>query len=281
MTNQKQLAQKIKKLRKSFGLSQEQFAKKVGLSRVAVSQLEIGKRGLEAVELAKIANVFDVSVDFLFHGNAQKTTASKTGKPKKQKTFSCDEEKLKHTILYVLEKCGGKPNVGETVLYKLLYFLDFDNYELFNKPITGMNYVKLQFGPVPQIKKYNPVIEQMISNKQLRIIAQPYHGKMQKRYVALDNCDIDTFKPSELQIIDSVVARLSDMSARQIEDYVHEDAPWQATKNQEVIDYDLVFYRGPKFCKRDYHREMQNSAAGDYLEHESISEKEYDYYEHL
>ena len=30
----------------------------------------------------------------------------------------------------MIEKCGGKPNLGETVLYKLLYFIDFDNFEI-------------------------------------------------------------------------------------------------------------------------------------------------------
>jgi len=30
--------------------------------------------------------------------------------------------KFKNVLLYILERCAGKPNVGETVLNKLLYF---------------------------------------------------------------------------------------------------------------------------------------------------------------
>ena len=37
-------------------------------------------------------------------------------------------KKFENVLLYILEKCAGKPNVGETVLYKLLYFSDF-NYQ--------------------------------------------------------------------------------------------------------------------------------------------------------
>ena len=39
-------------------------------------------------------------------------------------------EKFKQVFLYILKKVGAKPNVGQTVLYKLLYFIDFDYYDL-------------------------------------------------------------------------------------------------------------------------------------------------------
>ena len=46
-------------------------------------------------------------------------------------------EKFKNIILYLLECCAGKPNVGETVLYKLLYFSDFNYYELYEEQLSG------------------------------------------------------------------------------------------------------------------------------------------------
>ena len=33
---------------------------------------------------------------------------------------------FRQVILYVLDKVGGKPNIGETFLHKLLYLIDFD-----------------------------------------------------------------------------------------------------------------------------------------------------------
>lgn len=35
-----------------------------------------------------------------------------------------DMPKLKEVLLYVLRATADKPNVGETVLHKLLYFMD-------------------------------------------------------------------------------------------------------------------------------------------------------------
>jgi hypothetical protein len=40
---------------------------------------------------------------------------------------------FKEALLYILNKVGSKPNVGETVIYKLLYFVDFDYYEKFEE----------------------------------------------------------------------------------------------------------------------------------------------------
>jgi hypothetical protein len=57
--------------------------------------------------------------------------------------------KFKQVLLYILEKVGSKPNVGETVLNKLLYFIDFDYYEKFEENLMGATYIKNHHGPTP------------------------------------------------------------------------------------------------------------------------------------
>jgi len=49
---------------------------------------------------------------------------------------------LRNVLLYILARVGAKPNVGETVLYKLLYFIDFDFYEKHGRSITGLSYIR-------------------------------------------------------------------------------------------------------------------------------------------
>lgn len=274
----KKLGERIKTLRESASYSQEELAKKIGITRPATSQIEAGKRDLNALELAKIAKIFAVPLDFLLRNE---TTTSPKKKSKDIKKFKFNPDKLKNIVLYILNKCGGKPNVGETVLYKLLYFSDFDSFEIIGEPITGMNYVKLQYGPVPQSCEYDLVIKEMAKKNELKIISQNYYGMPQKRYIALADYDINIFKPQELEIIDSAVDRFSDMSAVQIEDCVHGDTPWKESEDKDIINYDLVFCRTPKFSRRNYNWQMQNSVAEDYLKKEAISEKEYNYYENL
>lgn len=56
----------IRYLRKQNGLSQEQLARKLGITQGSVSLWEQGRTDPDTKTLAKIAEIFNVSVDFLF-----------------------------------------------------------------------------------------------------------------------------------------------------------------------------------------------------------------------
>ena len=58
-------SEKIRDLRKKTGLSQEEFAEKLDVSRQAVSKWELGTAVPTADKLVDIADFFGVSVDFL------------------------------------------------------------------------------------------------------------------------------------------------------------------------------------------------------------------------
>lgn len=59
------LSEKIVQLRKSQGLSQEELAEKLDLSRQAVSRWESGTAQPDAGNLRQISRLFEVSVDYL------------------------------------------------------------------------------------------------------------------------------------------------------------------------------------------------------------------------
>ncbi len=58
-------------------------------------------------------------------------------------------EKFKQVLHYIIHQCGSLENVGKTVLFKILYFTDFDYYELYEEKLTGEPYRKLPLGPAP------------------------------------------------------------------------------------------------------------------------------------
>lgn len=284
MFTQKQLGKKIKKLRGERELSQEELAKFIGISRVALSELERGNRGLDALELAKMARVFEISADELFQNKRNEIQHLSKNKytMNVNKGIKFESEKLRELILYILSKCGGKPNFGETVLYKLLYFIDFDAYELLGKSITGMNYIHQKFGPIPQLKQYQSVVQNMRDNQEIKIFNQNYYGMTQKRYIALEDYKMDNFLVKEKELTDKAISRLSDMSARQIEEYVHGDAPWQSTKDNEIIPYDLAVFRKLPYAQCDYEQIWQDAGAGDTLKSlGEMTDKEYNYYKNL
>lgn len=277
--NNNKIGETLRKLRDEKGISQEMLAKALTIPRPSVAQIEKGARDVSVNELDAILRIFQISYnDFMELGKPkQQRPQAKKGKIKFY------EDKFKQLLLYILQKCGGKPNVGETVLYKLLYFCDFDYFELCEKPLTGMPYKKMQYGPIPHQAAYNPVIKKMTETEEIKIVSRPYAGgTIQTKYVSFIEPDIDVFTPKELETIDRVINRLSDMSARQIEDHVHNDYPWVVHSEGEIIEYESVFGRDGEFAQRDYNAELMQAGASDILDDiGSISQNEYDYYQNF
>lgn len=60
-----QIAERLKEARKLAGLSQGHVAKMLGLHRPSVSEMEAGNRRVSADELARLAEIYDVSVAWL------------------------------------------------------------------------------------------------------------------------------------------------------------------------------------------------------------------------
>lgn len=251
MLSKKQLGRKIREKREEYDYSQTALAQKLKIPRPAMSQIELGQRSLDSMELAKLANIFSISLDQLLETDEPVNNTRNTKKKSiKNKTPKINKDKFKETLLYILDKCGGKANVGETVLYKLMYFSDFDFYEKYEDYLTGANYRKVAYGPAPC--EFNEIAEEMIKDSKIKKDHINYFGKTQKRYLALRKPDLKTFGAHEIDTINEVIDRLSDMNATTISDYSHNDVPWQAAKDKELINYELVFYRKPGYSRRNY-----------------------------
>ena len=67
-----QIAERLKEARKLAGLSQGHVAKMLGLQRPSVTEMEAGNRRVSADELARLAEIYDVSVAWLL-GKAPET----------------------------------------------------------------------------------------------------------------------------------------------------------------------------------------------------------------
>lgn len=260
--SQKQIGQRITALRKMKGLSQEDLAKSVKISRPSLAQMELGNRGVDILELQQLSLILGFSLDdFMSKGfsASHEAEVKDEGEAKKAEERiavpTLQVNKFKNVLLYILERCAGKPNVGETVLYKLLYFSDFNYYELYEEHLTGARYRKLPYGPVPQ--KLDTILNQMIDEKQLKRVKTVYHGYPQTRYLPLEKADLTGLRASEKEVIDRVIEQMSDWSAAAISNYSHKDMPWLASKEGEDINYELAFYRDAPFSVRNYGDEIE------------------------
>jgi len=253
----KKMGSKIKKLREQIGLSQDDLAKQMKISRVAVSQIEAGKRKISAQETAMLSKIFNTTSDILLNLKKDITVifekgSEKPSKPKVEIRINVplkNLSKFKEVLLYVLKQVGSKPNVGESVLYKLLYFIDFDYYEKYEEQLIGATYIKNYHGPTP--KEFIKIMKSM-EGKDLIKLETKYYEFPQKKYLPLREPDLSKLNANELKVIDSVLEKLSDKSAKEISNYSHEDVPWLTTEDGEIIEYESVFYRTPAYSVRSY-----------------------------
>jgi len=159
-------------------------------------------------------------------------------------------EKFKEAVHYIISKTDSSrfSNVGKKVLYKLLYFNDFNYYELTELKMTGETYYKLEHGPAP--RHFDQAIKDLkhdglIVEKQVN-----YFGHKQTRYFSLQPPKITCISVPELQQIDDTLNRYSSMNGSQIEALSHKDIPWMAEELQQPLDYDMVFYRSAEMSVR-------------------------------
>lgn len=85
------IGQKIRKIRKAHGLSQEELAEKVGISTTRMSHIETGNTKLSLPVFVDIANALEVRTDDLLDNPATATTST-----------ALDE------IATVLERCSAQ-----------------------------------------------------------------------------------------------------------------------------------------------------------------------------
>lgn len=255
------LSRFIRRLRKKHTLSQEAVAAELGISRPTYMQIERGERGIMVTEAKKLAEIFDITLENLLE-------CRETAEPKvtvvEEKTEAVPDlnirvmrknlEKFKQVLLYIFGKVGGKPNVGETVINKLLYFIDFDYYEKFEENLMGATYIKNHHGPTPV--ELQTIIGEMQKNKEIEEVKSQYFTRLQKKYLPLKRADLSLLSGREIDHIDDVLARLSDKNASEISDYSHGDVPWLTSKDGEVISYESVFYRNDPYSVKNYDDEL-------------------------
>ncbi len=254
------IGKRIKELRELSGISQQRLAEMLGVSRPTISQIESGERKITADELIKLSEIFNVSVESLLNLEKEPEIILRKGKKpskvKPQIRINVPQKKLekfKEVLLYILNKVGSKPNIGETVIYKLLYFIDFDFYEKYEEQLIGATYIKNRYGPTPlEFKK----IVNMLMGKDIIKVETDYFVYPQTKYLPLRKPDLTKLKAHEIELIDDVLNRLSDMNAAQISEYSHNDVPWLTTEDGGIIEYESVFYRTPPYSVREYSEDI-------------------------
>ena len=247
------LAQFIKERRLARDLTQEYLAARLGISRPTYRKIENGGREITLSEAERLAEELGMTLTDLHQRKAPKRSVTVREPARKRSGMQIrvrrrSPAKFQQVLLYLLCEVGFRPNVGEAVLHKLLYFIDFDYYEKFEENLTGVTYVRSPSGPA--VLALGDVLKQMQEREYLEPIRSRHFMRQQKKYLPLVLPDLSIISAREIKHVDQILAHLGHMDAHDLETYSQGDLPYQAAKPGKAISYETVFYRDEKYSKR-------------------------------
>jgi len=212
----------IKGIRQERGFSQSFMAEKIGISRPSFVAIEKGTRDLTLGEFEKLSGVLNISLEELENKELP------------------NYEKYKQMILAFLRKGGVIP---KTKLAKLLYFADFAWFYYHLQSMSGMQYRKIQYGPVSDT--YFRIIDEMFDKGEINI-TQTKDGAMlitQTRSGA--KVDLSKIDKREEELIEDIEKKWQGKKTNEIVDFTHKQFPYLYAKDNEVVSYGLFTQENP------------------------------------
>ena len=156
------------------------------------------------------------------------------------RSFTENRPKLKELILYLSEKCERDPHYGGVKLNKLLFFCDFYAYARLGRPITGAEYMRHKFGPIP--RRLLPARQELLAEGALAIQETKLsRGATRKRPVSLRSANLSDFSGEEIALIHWTIDQLRGVNATRSSDHTHKFALWRAAEDGETIPYETMF----------------------------------------
>lgn len=247
----------IKTLRLKSKYTQEYVASVLNISRQSYAILENDNAKIKIEQIEKLSNLYNISKSDLINQKEKNININIISNSPEEENYDIrinipqsNINKFKQVMLYILSKVGAKPNVGQVVLYKLLYFIDFDFYEKYEEQLMGITYLKNHYGPTPA--EFSKVIEDMKKHKEIEEVKSKYFSYDQTKYLPLKEYNLKCLSAIEIQHIDEELNRLSDKNAGELTELSHRDVPWIIAKERNKIDYESVFYRTSETSVRSY-----------------------------
>jgi transcriptional regulator with XRE-family HTH domain len=215
----------IKEIRQKKGISQAEVAKRIGISRSSYITFEQGKNELSFSEAVKLADFFGISLCDVEGG------------------LKPNYKKYKEMILAYLRK-GTAPDgkVVKTKLAKMLYLADFAWFYNNLESMSGMQYRRIKYGPVPDL--YFRAIDELEEGGKISIdrkgdillISENETSKKQS---------LNLLSKKELKLIDDISTKWKDKKTSEIVYFTHNQLPYKICQQDEIIPYELIIQQDP------------------------------------
>ena len=153
-------------------------------------------------------------------------------------------EKLAAAVAYLAQQSLRDDRFGETKLVKLLYYADCAAYQRTGEPITGTTYIKMPHGPYPD--RWQTTICGLESSRTVRLSSESAGNEcVRKRWLPGENATMAALTEQDKRLLDEQLRQFAEFSGAEIEEYSHDELAWDATREREVMPYELSGIRRP------------------------------------
>lgn len=217
----------IKALRIKRGISQLIVAEKLGLSRQSYMAVERGTRGMTLQEAEKLCELYGISIEEF----------SKATIPQ--------YEKYKQMILaYLKSPVSTDGKVPKTKLAKLLYLADFSWYYENLESMSGMQYLRRAYGPVPD--PYFRALDELEEEGKITIDHKG-DAMLVSIGAGASRQKLDLLQQEEVELMKKISTKWKDKRTQEIVDFTHEQLPYKLCAPDEVIPYELITQQDPEY----------------------------------
>lgn len=211
-------------LRKEYGLSQDEIANKLGVSRQTYSKFENGTAELNTSQIQQLADVFGVQIPELYY-EVQNT------------------KKFKQMLVYILSKFSRR-GLTKTKLAKLLYLSDFTHYYYHLESMSNVLYKCKDYGPLAE--PFLETIDDMFEKGELHIDMLSEGAQMVSMSKSVSTNDFSLLSNEEKKEMDRICEKWNDANSNEVVNFTHNQKPWMACRPNEIIPYDLILQEDPK-----------------------------------
>lgn len=252
--------EKVVELRKKYNLSQELFAKIIGCAKKTLVSYELGKSIPNDIYLITLKTLYENPETLLIIINSNKERFSEKeylkitkeldgvfGNNSKQLFLTSEFEptiyngftkfsidKIKNMILLFADN-----SVLKTKLLKEMFYADFIAYKEIGSSITGLEYAKADFGPVPD--DFEKIINELSKEEVIEYkieFKNEYECHNILRKVKIQN---KVFSNKEINIIERVKEFFNNYTSKKIVEFSHKEKAFIETNFYNNISYDYAF----------------------------------------
>jgi putative zinc finger/helix-turn-helix YgiT family protein len=147
-----------------------------------------------------------------------------------------DLRKLSNIVLYFC-----KEGIMKTKLNKMLFYVDFKHFKNNSISITGLQYARIPYGPVPD--KYYHFFAAFFENNLLDVEEIIFSNDIAgEKFTSLKDPDLSLFGESELIALATVKDYFKGYNVKRISDFSHDEIGYKETGSSRLISYKYASY---------------------------------------